>query len=160
MKMVLHFRLDENGLVSALPFVGMFIFSLCYGRLADYLISTGKLPLTTVRRLSTVIAATVPALCCIAVPFTTSHVIAVCLMITGNTFFAAVFSGFQQAHMDIASRFAATLMSLTNSCGTVSGIIVPIFSGWMLDKDVSIVTINRRYSFIFVLIYAHTHFNE
>ncbi|KAK9720106.1 Major Facilitator Superfamily [Popillia japonica] len=112
-------------------------FSLCYGRLADYLISTGKLPLTTVRRLSTVIAATVPALCCIAVPFTTSHVIAVCLMITGNTFFAAVFSGFQQAHMDIASRFAATLMSLTNSCGTVSGIIVPIFSGWMLDKDIS-----------------------
>ncbi|KAK9720105.1 hypothetical protein QE152_g22270 [Popillia japonica] len=49
-----------------------------------------------------------------------------------------MYSGFQQAHMDIASHFAATLISLTNTCGTLTGIAVPIFAGWLLDRDPSV----------------------
>lgn len=139
MKMVLEFRLDENGFVSSVPFIGMFIFSLAYGRLTDYVISTDKIPLTIIRRFSTIIATAIPAMCYVAVSFTTDKVIAVALIVTANTFLAAMYSGFQQAHMDIASHFAATLISLTNTCGTLTGIAVPIFAGWLLDRDVSIV---------------------
>lgn len=51
----------------------------------------------------------------------------------------AMFSGFVINHMDIAPKFAGTLMAFTNVAGTISGIIVPVFVGSITNNNVSTI---------------------
>ena len=46
-------------------------------------------------------------------------------------------SGFNVNHLDIAPRYASILMGITNSCGTLSGILVSIVSGALTKDTVS-----------------------
>ena len=48
------------------------------------------------------------------------------------------FLGFNVNHLDIAPRYASILMGITNSCGTLSGILVSIVSGALTKDAVSI----------------------
>ena len=51
-------------------------------------------------------------------------------------------SGFNVNHLDIAPRYASILMGITNSCGTLSGILVSIVSGALTKDTVSATEAN------------------
>ena len=53
-----------------------------------------------------------------------------------NVTFERLFSGFNVNHLDIAPRYASILMGITNSCGTLSGILVSIVGGAMTKNTV------------------------
>ncbi|KRT80342.1 membrane transporter, partial [Oryctes borbonicus] len=140
MNMVLKFKMNENGAVTALPFFCMFLFSIAYGKFADFLAEKEKLSITNIRKLSTVISSGIPAICCIVIPLVTDRILAVAVMTIHMTFLGSIFSGFLQVHIDLASNFAGTLMSITNTFATLTGISVPIFVGWAIDRDPSVAS--------------------
>lgn len=140
MKMVLQFNLNENGIATSLPFIGMFLFSVFYGRAADYVISKEVLSLTLIRKFSNILATGVAALCCSIVPFTTNKYAVVALMVIATTVLGALYSGLMQSYMDLARNFAGTLIAITNTVATLAGIAVPLFVGWILNQDVSTTT--------------------
>ena len=53
------------------------------------------------------------------------------------------FLGFNVNHLDIAPRYASILMGITNSCGTLSGILVSIVSGALTKDAVSIFRVSQ-----------------
>ena len=53
------------------------------------------------------------------------------------------FLGFNVNHLDIAPRYASILMGITNSCGTLSGILVSIVSGALTKDAVSIFRVRQ-----------------
>lgn len=55
MKQVLHFSIKHNGSLSALPYLAMWLCSLLFGCLADWLIKTDRMSITNTRKLLTTI---------------------------------------------------------------------------------------------------------
>lgn len=65
-KQVLHFNIKENAVVSAIPFLTMWFFSMALSKALDALRSRGTISTTFARKLSTLIASAVPMICLFA----------------------------------------------------------------------------------------------
>lgn len=139
MKQVLKFNITENAVTTAIPFLTLWIFSLCLSRTLDYLKAQGKITTTTSRKIGTLFASLVPMVCLLGLCYVgCHHSVAVGLMALGVTCIGGMFCGFLSNHIDIAPNFAGTLMALTNTAATLPGIIVPLFVGHLTHGNQTI----------------------
>lgn len=139
MKQVLKFNIKENAVVTAIPFLTMWFFSMILSKSLDALRERGKITTTTARKTATLIASVVPMFCLLALCYIgCQRGAAVGLMGVGITAIGGMFCGFLGNHIDIAPNFAGTLMALTNTAATLPGIIVPVFVGQITHGNVSI----------------------
>ncbi|XP_031618770.1 putative inorganic phosphate cotransporter [Contarinia nasturtii] len=129
-KQVLHFNIKENAVVSAIPFLTMWLFSMLLSKTLDALRARGKISTTFARKLSTLIASAIPMVCLFALCYIgCRRTLAVFIMGIGITSIGGMFCGFLSNHIDIAPNYAGTLMAITNTAATLPGIIMPIFVG-------------------------------
>ncbi|XP_076068349.1 putative inorganic phosphate cotransporter [Oratosquilla oratoria] len=121
-----HFDLKSNGLLSALPFLCAGIFVLVYRVALDLVYRWAQPSLTTIRKVSSLIAAYGTILGLIAMCFVdcdrTLAVVALCFA-AGLS--GAAYSGYLSSHMDLSPNFAGTLMGITNTFASTSGFLVP-----------------------------------
>jgi ACS family sodium-dependent inorganic phosphate cotransporter len=129
---VLGFNLRSSGLLSAAPWLTMFVVGSLAGFVADRLVA-GGVDLTTVRKIMQITGLLGAALCLLAVQGVTTPGPAVTLMCGALGFIACTWSGFVPNHLDIAPRYADVLMGITNTAGTVPGIIGVYVTGWLID---------------------------
>ncbi|KAK9752658.1 hypothetical protein QE152_g4023 [Popillia japonica] len=64
----------------------------------------------------------------------------VILLTIALTCIGAMYSGHMTNHIDIANNYAGTLMGLTNTIGTIPGIVGPVFVGAMTNVDPSMAS--------------------
>ncbi|XP_076045681.1 putative inorganic phosphate cotransporter [Oratosquilla oratoria] len=130
LKNIQHYDMKSNGLVSALPYLIMWLVSVAYSTTIGQLSRRGKISLVGIRKLSASIAAYGPMLALVAMCFVncdrTLALVVLCLAMGLN---GAVYCGYTSSHMDLAPNFAGTLMGLTNSFGTIPGIAAPSVTG-------------------------------
>ncbi|XP_058449761.1 sialin [Malaya genurostris] len=130
MKQVLQFNIKENAVVTALPFLTMWFFSMALSKTLDALRARGKINTTIARKTATLIASVIPMCCLLALCYIgCQRGLAVALMTIGITSIGGMFCGFLSNHIDIAPNYAGTLMAITNTAATLPGITVPIFVG-------------------------------
>lgn len=143
MKSVLGFKISENAILTAAPFLSMWIFSLALSRRLDALRAKKTISTTFARKVGTLIACLIPMGCFIVLCYIgCERLIAVLMMTSAVTSIGGMFSGFLSNHIDIAPNFAGTLMAITNTVATIPGIIVPIFVGKLTESDVSALTLH------------------
>ncbi|KAL9958324.1 hypothetical protein ACROYT_G035326 [Oculina patagonica] len=136
-KEVLNFSISENGIVSAIPFIVSYIVGIGGGQLADWLRYNNILTTGEVRKVSGTAGYLVPA--CLLV--STSYVgcnqtsLAVVLFSLAIGIQALNTSCYSVNHLDIAPRFAGILMGISNSVGTIPGIIAPYVVGLLTDNQ-------------------------
>lgn len=159
MKQVLQFNIRENALATALPFLTMWLFSMALSRSLDALRQRGRLTTTTARKVGTLCASAVPAVCMLLLCYVdcTQRGLAVVLMGVAVTSIGGMFSGFLSNHIDVAPRLAGTLMACTNTVATVPGIVVPIFVGAVTQGNVSIVQLQRASNLYDAFSLFHPH---
>ncbi|XP_059057794.1 sialin [Achroia grisella] len=139
MQQVLKFNMTENAVTTSLPFLSLWIFSMCLSRTLDWLSSNSYITTTIARKIATLFASAVPAACLLAVCYIgCNRAAAVALMAVAVTCIGGMFCGFLSNHIDIAPNFAGTLMALTNTIATIPGIVVPIFVGALTQKNQTI----------------------
>lgn len=63
MKQVLKFNIKENAIVTAIPFLTMWFFSMALSKTLDSLRARGTITTTTARKIATLIASAIPMLC-------------------------------------------------------------------------------------------------
>lgn len=96
MKQILRFSIKENGILSSVPYLGMWISSLLLSMVADWFISTNKFSITTTRKILNTIGQFGPAICLCAVSFTgCNRVLTVFLLTVGISFNGGIYSGFK-----------------------------------------------------------------
>lgn len=140
MKGVLSFKISENAVLTSLPFLTMWVFSLALSKTLDTLRAKQKISTTFARKLGTLIASVIPLCCFIWLCFVGClRWLAVTLMTVAVTSVGGMFSGFLSNHIDIAPNYAGTLMAVTNTVATLPGIIVPVFVGKLTQADVSVL---------------------
>ncbi|XP_018907130.1 putative inorganic phosphate cotransporter [Bemisia tabaci] len=133
MKQVLHFNIQENGVLSALPYLAMWVFSMVASFIADFLISD-SFSITKSRKLVNCIGQYGPAIALIFASYTgCSPYLTVFILTTGVGLNGAIYSGFKVNHLDISPRFAGILMSFTNCLANLAGLLAPLVAGHIIN---------------------------
>jgi ACS family sodium-dependent inorganic phosphate cotransporter len=123
----------KAGWLSAVPWVLMFLTMLLGGWMADRMIHRG-MDLTLVRKLMQTLGLGGAAVCLIlASAISSSPMVAVTLMCGALGALGFTWSGFGSNHLDIAPRYAGALVGVTNTFGTLPGIIGVAITGWLVD---------------------------
>ncbi|MEP1510743.1 MAG: ACS family MFS transporter [Parasphingorhabdus sp.] len=120
------------GLFAMMPHIALFFFINIAGVVADRLIGSG-MSITRVRKLMMLIGSGSSIIALLLVGQAQSAVTAIAIMTVGSALGGFAVSGFFVNHMDIAPEHAGTLMGITNTAGTIPGIIGVLVSGWILD---------------------------
>ena len=120
------------GLVTMIPHVASFVFLNVAGNITDRLTRSG-MDLGKIRKLMQTIGFGGISIALMLVGEVESAAMAIGIMAVGNAVGAFVTGGFAINHMDIAPRSAGTLMGITNTAGTIPGIIGVYVSGRILE---------------------------
>ncbi|KAK2143014.1 hypothetical protein LSH36_887g02089 [Paralvinella palmiformis] len=124
---VLQFNIQSNGVLSALPFVGLWINMNLSPVIADKLRSARILSTTATRKIFNSIGMLAPAVFLIGLGFVECEqaILGVALLTVCVTLSGCAYTGFLVNHMDIAPRYAGTLLGISNGIGAISGFVAP-----------------------------------
>lgn len=90
------FLIFQNGILSSVPYLGMWISSLFLSMMADWFISTNKFSITTTRKILNSIGQFGPAICLAVVSYTgCNRVLTVFLLTVGISMNGGIYSGFK-----------------------------------------------------------------
>ncbi|KAA0202885.1 hypothetical protein HAZT_HAZT002358 [Hyalella azteca] len=133
-----HFNLSSNGLLSALPYAIMYVYSLFHSLLMDHLTKNQTISILNVRRLAMAVASFIPMLALIGMCFVgcdrTLAIVILCIAVGAC---GACYSGYLCSHVDLAPCYAGTLMGLTNTFATIPGFVSPAVTGAITNNNVS-----------------------
>ncbi|ONK57612.1 uncharacterized protein A4U43_C09F2270 [Asparagus officinalis] len=130
----LQLSLQDMGSSKMLPYLNMFIFSNIGGVIADHLITRRILSVTRTRKLLNSVGFIVASFALMALPmFRTSTGTVFCSSVSLG-FLALGRAGFAVNHMDVAPRYAGIVMGVSNTAGTLAGIVGVSLTGKILDS--------------------------
>ena len=129
-----RFGVDLNrlGLYVMAPSLVSFLCLNSAGAIGDRLIA-GGMSVGTVRKLMQSIGFGSVAIALLVLTRVDSAPVAVAVMCVSAALGAAVAAGFGSNHLDVAPRHAGTVMGLSNTAGTLPGVIGVPLSGWLVD---------------------------
>jgi ACS family sodium-dependent inorganic phosphate cotransporter len=120
------------GVFTMMPNVSSFVFFNLAGSVADRLISRG-MDVGRVRKLMMTIAFGGLGAALAVVGYVHTAWMAIAIMSAGTALGSFVVGGFSVNHMDIAPRHAGTLMGITNTAGTIPGVVGVYVTGVILQ---------------------------
>lgn len=130
----------EVGWFTMIPHIASFLFLNIAGNVSDRMIR-GGMAVGRVRKLMQGIGFGGIAASLAIVGYVETAWMAIVVMAIGSCLGAFVTGGFAVNHMDIAPRYAGTLMGITNTAGTIPGIIGVYVSGLILQATGSWVLV-------------------
>ncbi|XP_055676467.1 putative inorganic phosphate cotransporter [Lutzomyia longipalpis] len=135
MKNVLEMDIKKNALLSALPYLVMWLGSFVFSPISDYLINKGYLSVGNTRKLFNSIGLYFPMFALIGLGYVTKdHTeIAVFLLTFGVGINSGTYVGFMLNHMDLSPVYAGTLMGITNFSANIMSILGPLFVGLIVS---------------------------
>ncbi|XP_076756868.1 putative inorganic phosphate cotransporter [Xylocopa sonorina] len=130
MSSVLKYSIKSNGLLSALPYLTMWLCSVITSCLADWMITSGLMSRTNVRKLGTTIASLGPGAFIIGASYAECDRTTVVIMFTlGTTLMGTFYPGMKVNALDLSPNYSGTLMALVNGIGAITGIVTPYIVG-------------------------------
>lgn len=131
---ILHFDLKSNGFLSALPYLGACLVASASGFVADFVIARRVFSLTVTRKIFTLAAMLPSAAFLLAVNYVGCNHTLVITFLTLSTGLGGIAScGIYINQIDIAPRYAGFLLGITNTFGTIPGVLAPIVTGYLTE---------------------------
>ncbi|KAH1015757.1 putative inorganic phosphate cotransporter [Dendroctonus ponderosae] len=123
--------ISENSLLSAAPYLALFLLGLCFGPTADWIVQKQLLTTRQTRKLMNTIGSFGPALALSVlgfIPNPESNVgIIEGVLIIAVGINAAIWCGFQVNHVDLSPKFSGVLMGIANGSSSIFSILAPNF---------------------------------
>jgi len=117
----------------SLPWIANFLVANLAGWLGDRMIVAG-LSTTFVRKSLQVVGSGGPAIALIALAGTSDADVAVALLTTALGLGAFSYAGFASNHLDVSPRHAGAIFGISNTAGTIPGIIGVALTGVLVDQ--------------------------
>lgn len=131
--MYLYLLLFQNGTLSALPYVAMWLLSIVISQIADYLLIKKNMRIEVVRKISNAIGQFGPAIALVMASYTGCNpALTVAILTVGFGLNSGIYSGFKVNHLDISPSFAGLLMSFTNCSANMAGLLAPLTAGYII----------------------------
>ena len=125
--------LANAGMLSAAPWLASFVMANVAGAWADRLLRRGT-SATTVRKLMQSIGLLGGAAFLLLLPMATSALAGVLLMCGAAGTLAFCLAGFGPNCFDIAPRYADVIWGISNTAGTIPGIVGVAVTGWLVER--------------------------
>ncbi|MEM8784313.1 MAG: MFS transporter, partial [Pseudomonadota bacterium] len=130
---VQNLSLTGAGLYSAAPWLTMFVMSNLGAWAADGMIARG-MSVTRVRKIMQITGLLGAAVFLLLVKDATTLAGATIFLCFACGILALTWAGFAPNHLEIAPRHASVLLGVTNTAGTLPGIIGVYVTGWLIDR--------------------------
>lgn len=147
------------GYFTMVPFIISVLFYNISGNIADRMIK-GGMAVVKVRKIMQSVSLGGMAATMMVVGYAESVWVAIGIMTLGNILGSAAIGGFVVNHMDIAPKYAGTLMGITNTMAAIPGIIGVYAAGYILEATGSWVMVFQLagavslFGMLFYLIFA------
>ncbi|XP_078595018.1 sialin-like isoform X2 [Branchiostoma floridae x Branchiostoma japonicum] len=136
MATILGFNIAENGLLSALSPLTIWVFTVTGGWIIDVIRSRDILDTLNSRRLLTAMGQFLPAIFLIISGFVGCDRAAAVAMLALSAGFGGLSTpGFKICHIEIAPRFGGILFGITNVFGSIPGFVAPEIIGAMTNNN-------------------------
>nr|CAI5846476.1 unnamed protein product [Callosobruchus analis] len=138
MAKILHFDIQSNSLLSAIPYLTSWWFGIACSKFADWLLGKGVISLSMSYKIWNSVASVIPSLGLLGVAYVgcnrtaTQVLLAVCGAFTG-----AVYAGNQMNHIALSPKYAGTMYGITNAASNMCGFIAPYVTGMIIEGRVS-----------------------
>ena len=153
MASVLHFNIKSNAMISALPYLLMFLASIGSTQVADWALARGH-ERTRVRKVFNSLAIYLPAVFIVLAGYSgCDYVVTIVLLCLAVGCNGCHYAGFMCVHIDIASNYAGTLLGITNCAANFMGFVAPNIAGNIVEGH-SDVPHWRLVFFIAALVYC------
>ncbi|XP_004520756.1 putative inorganic phosphate cotransporter isoform X1 [Ceratitis capitata] len=137
MKNVFHMDIKSNAVLSALPYLAMFLMCFVFSSISSVLNRNQCIPLPVSRKLFNSIGHWVPMVTLIALGYVSSDdsTLAIVLLTVTVGINASTYLGFQVNHIDLSPNFAGVLMGITNCAANIMSIIAPLIVGFIVTDE-------------------------
>ncbi|XP_064597743.1 sialin-like [Liolophura sinensis] len=130
MKEILKLDMTQNGLISALPYAVNFVVSVFSGYLADFLRKKQIFSTTSTRKLLSALGLLIQAIGIVGVTLVGCDRPMVILLLTLSVGFGGIVSGgYSINQLDLAPDLTGIIMGISNTFGTIPGIVGPFVAG-------------------------------
>jgi ACS family sodium-dependent inorganic phosphate cotransporter len=130
----MEFDLGKTGIISALPYLAMAIMLSTGGYVADLLQNKGILTTTQVRKYLNCGAFVAKAIFMTLGAYVLQPAFTITCIILSVGFGGVGWCGWSVNLLDIAPQFAGVLMGITNTFGTLAGIVAPQVTGYLTQN--------------------------
>ncbi|XP_072948727.1 putative inorganic phosphate cotransporter [Epargyreus clarus] len=137
MSNILEVNIKSNGVMSALPYITMFLMNFPVGFTSDYAIKKKWVSVTTCRKIANTVGFCGPAFGLICLSYVPAgHVTAALLvLVAALALHAGFYNGYILVHLDMAPNFASTLMAVSTFISNVIGLFAPLAVGFILEDE-------------------------
>ncbi|XP_077984586.1 sialin-like [Glandiceps talaboti] len=136
MDQILGFDLGASGFLSSLSSLGIWIFTVFYGWLADVARRNQIMSTLTVRRLLTSLGMFLPAVFLVMGGYIgCNRGLAVALITLAAAFSGCATPGFKTNHVEIAPKYGGILFGISNTAGSISGFMAPAVVGFLTEVE-------------------------
>ncbi|CAB3260988.1 unnamed protein product [Arctia plantaginis] len=147
MKNILGVDIKRNGLYSSLPYLAMYLMSVGFGNLSDFLRNRNIMSLVNIRRAANTTGTVVSGIFLLAFSFMSSTLPAVILLIVSLGMHSGIHAGFVVNIIDLAPNFAGSIMSLSNMLGSLTTLLIPV----VVSNIVTDVTNPQQWQIVFII---------
>ncbi|KAF5270613.1 hypothetical protein FQA39_LY01351 [Lamprigera yunnana] len=134
MSEILHFDIQQNSILSAIPYLTSWILGIIISIFADWLLSKGYLSLSTSYRIFNSLATIIPSLGLLGVAWLgcDRNLVQVILSVTA-AFNGALYAGCTTNHIALSPKYAGTMYGITNAAGNMCGFLAPYAIGLIIQ---------------------------
>lgn len=134
LKDAMNYDLHNAGFLSATPYLALAILLFVFGYLADWVQMKKYLTTTQVRRYFNCLGFLLQGIFMLLAAYLLHPVWSIVCIILAVGFGALVFCGYCVNALDIAPQFASIIMGISNTFGTIPGIISPTLTGVLVKN--------------------------
>lgn len=145
---VLDFDIEASGILSAVPYLCMAITLHFAGFLADYILVKEILSTRNTRRYFNCAAFLGQMVCLFCALFFLSPVTSVVLISIGVSIASFAHAGYAINFLEIAPQFSGIIMGISNTIATISGIVSPLLTGFIVTTQVCSKNLLHYFEFI------------
>lgn len=136
MDQILHFDIQSNSALSALPYFTAWIMGILCCSFADWLLKKNYISLLNSYRLWNSVGSIIPSLGLIGVAYVGCNGTWVMVMLAVlGAFNGATYAGFQMNHIALSPKYAGTVFGITNTAGSMSGFLGPYITGLVINGN-------------------------
>ncbi|XP_026838346.1 putative inorganic phosphate cotransporter isoform X2 [Drosophila erecta] len=134
MSNILHFDIQSNALLNAVPYLTAWFVGIACSALADWMLARRYISLLNSYKLWNTVASVVPSLGLIGIIYVGCDWVWVTFMLAGvGSFGGAVYAGNQMNHIALSPRYAGTMYGITNSAANICGFLAPYVIGLIIN---------------------------
>ncbi|CAG5038399.1 unnamed protein product [Parnassius apollo] len=137
MAKVLGVNLKNNGVLSSLPYLAMFLLSFPMGMMTDIILGHGWISTSNTRRLFNTIGLWGPAIALLGLSYTPegNTLLAVIMLTLSVGVNAGQYAGYMLVIIDLAPNFSGSMMGISNFFANIISIIAPLVCGFIVQDE-------------------------